>query len=294
MNSLSNAFQSAIPIVPQNPICPQSLQIEIPKKKFSDWSDQNHADSYRCMQRIAQIWKKEKMTDQYLIYGKVDSNFFNWEMVPYEKCATFIGRALQQIQVLWRIVFGGKEIAQKEREIQEKKYRQLLTKQEEKNRPLDFSHKGFDSFCRDDVIQKQIVIEGNRVNVLFNYAPIGFGGEKLHFLVVPKQHREAFTDVTESEYSESLRLTKKLVDHFTATRKTVKNVYLLNKTGIDAGQTLPHWHLHAIFSTNSTQDFWGKITVLKNILFGSTPMKKEALATRVDALKKELSSIQSH
>jgi diadenosine tetraphosphate (Ap4A) HIT family hydrolase len=58
----------------------------------------------------------------------------------------------------------------------------------------------------------------------------------------------------------------KLIDHFKIRRKTVKNVYLLNKTGIDAGQTVKHWHLHVIFSTNKAQDFWGGMTVIKNIL----------------------------
>ena len=62
------------------------------------------------MQRIARAWESSHFTHQYLIYGKVDSNAFNWEMVPYQKCRTFIGRAFQQLQVLWRIVFGGMRV----------------------------------------------------------------------------------------------------------------------------------------------------------------------------------------
>lgn len=87
-------------------------------------------------------------------------------------------------------------------------------------------------------------------------------------------------------------MTTKLVDHMTNSRKTVKNVYLLNKTGVDAGQTVKHWHLHVIFSTSTAQDFWGKITVIKNILFGSSPMKKDELAKNIGKLRAELSGLR--
>lgn len=86
-------------------------------------------------------------------------------------------------------------------------------------------------------------------------------------------------------------LTTKLVNHFTDTRKTIKNAYLLNKTGLDAGQTVKHWHLHVIFSTNVAQDFWGKVTGMKDILLGSSPMKKDVLAKRINALREELAQL---
>ncbi|MDP1879762.1 MAG: HIT domain-containing protein [Parachlamydiaceae bacterium] len=245
------------------------------------------------MQHIAQAWKSSNFTNQYLIYGMVDSNAFNWEMVPYKKCRTFIGRAFQQIQVLWRTVFGGVKVSEKEGKNQLKKYELLLSKSAETTEPSDVSSRSDDSFCKDDTIERQWVITGRKVNVLFNYAPIGFGGEKLHFLVVPKQHRETFTDVTQEEYCESLDLTGKLIDHFTTTRKTVKNVYLLNKTGVDAGQTVKHWHLHVIFSTNKAQNFWGRITVIKNILLGSSPLKRDELAKKVGELREELTAIKA-
>lgn len=244
------------------------------------------------MQRIAQAWKSGNVTNQYLIYGKIDSNPFNWEMVPYQKCRTFIGRIIQQLQVLWRTVFGGATVSEESGKNQAKRYEVLLNQSPEVIEPSNDPSKGNDSFCKDETIERQWVIKGKKVNVLFNYAPIGFGGERLHFLVVPKEHRETFTDVTQEEYCESLELTTKLVEHFGETRKTVKNVYLLNKTGLDAGQTVKHWHLHVIFSTNTAQDFWGKMTVIKNILLGSSPMKKDNLAKTVGALREELAPLK--
>lgn len=285
MNYLSNTLlanedRSLLAVIPDKQLLDQSLQLVAPNKRFSKWSQKDHADSYLFMHRIARAWRSSNLTDQYLIYGKIDSNPFNWEMVPYQKCRTWIGRVVQQLQVLWRTVFGG--ISQSPNQL---KKHELMLKITE---PAGVSSKSNDSFCKDETIKRQWVITGNKVNVLFNYAPIGFGGEKLHFLVVPKEHRETFTDVTKEEYCESLTLTKKLVDHFTETRKSVKNVYLLNKTGIDAGQSVKHWHLHVIFSTDTAQDFWGKITVIKNILLGSSPMRSEDLAKKVADFRKEL------
>ena len=65
----------------------------------------------------------------------------------------------------------------------------------------------------------------------------------------------------------------------------------MHKTGIDAGQSVKHWHLHVIFSTNTAQNFWGRITVIRNILFGSSPMKRDELARKVGALRLELARV---
>lgn len=287
----SHAVQPLQVRVPEKQLIDQSLQIVAPDKRFTDWTGQNHAESYEQMQRIAQAWKNSHLTDQYLIYGKSDANPFQWEIVPYQKCRTFIGRIVQQLQVLWRTVFGGMVVTKDSRQKQTKKYEELLNNLPAFNKPSKASNVSNDSFCKKDTIDRQWVVTGAKVNVLFNYAPIGFGGERLHFLVVPKEHRETFTDVTKDEYCESLELTTKLVNHFTNHRKNVNNVYLLNKTGQDAGQTVKHWHLHVIFSTNTAQDFWGKMTVFKNILLGSSPMKKDDLEKTVRALRAELAPL---
>jgi diadenosine tetraphosphate (Ap4A) HIT family hydrolase len=298
MNYLSNVIfknkdQSLSITVPSKQLLNRALQIQAPGKQFTNWSKQNHADSYSLMQRIAYVWNHSKLTDQYLIYGKIDSEPFRWEMVPYEKCHTSIGRAVQQLQVLWRTVFGGITVLEKNRKNQIQIYKLLLNTSPDTLKSSEGSGKSTDPFCKQDTIERQSVIIGKKVQVLFNSAPIGFGGERLHFLVIPKEHRETFTDVSKEEYCESLDLTKKLVNHFKNTRKEIKNIYLFNKTGIDAGQTIKHWHLHVIFSTNIAQDFWGNFTVIKNILLGSSPMKKEDFTKKVKDFRKEFASIQS-
>lgn len=296
MNCPSNILlktqdSSLLTLIPNKQLLSGSLQVSAPEKKFSELSSLDHENSYLFIQKIANVWKQSHFTDQYLLYAKVDEKPFHWEMVPYQKCRTFIGRAVQQIQVLWRTIFGGIEISKQEMQDQVQNFTHLLRTFPEISQSLDVPSQGSDSFCKTNTIDRQWVITGDKVNVLFNYAPIGFGGERLHFLVVPKNHRETFTDVTKDEYSESMTLTNRLIDHFTENRKTVENAYLLHKTGIDAGQTVKHWHLHVIFSMNKAQDIWGKFTVFKNILLGSSPMKKEDLALKVNSFREELNKI---
>lgn len=277
--------------IQEKPLMEKSLQVAVSGKSLTGWSNQDHADSHQLMQRVAQLWNRSGFTNQYLIYGKIDSGTFAWEMVPYKKCKTFLGRAIQQLQVLWRTVFGGIHVPEESRKHLAKSYSTELNKLNETPNLLNEPNISDDAFCKNETIERQWVITGKKVNVLFNYAPIGFGGEKLHFLVVPKNHREGFLDVTQEEYCESLDLSTKLVDKIKETRKDIKRVYLLNKSDVDAGQTVKHWHLHVIFSSTPSQDLLGKLTVIKNILFGSSPMEKNQLTNRVNQLRKELAPL---
>jgi len=251
--------------IPETQLLENSVQLTVPNKQLTEWTNQDHADSFDEMQKIAGSW------GQYLIYGK-DST---WELVPYEKCNWWFTRMFQQMKVLWRTVFGG--IKRSESSKIEQSYTVI--------KPTDN-----DAFCNKVTIDKQCVLTGKKVNVLYNYAPIGFGGEKLHFLVVPKRHAEKFTDVTKEEYCEALDLSTKLIKQLKKTRE-IKNVYFLNKTGIDAGQTVPHCNLQLILTTNSLQDICGKLTVVKNIVLGSSPMETRALAKRVTKFKDEFQEI---
>lgn len=282
---------SVLTVIPSQQLLDQSLHVVAPNKQFNSWKTQDHAESFDQMQRIAKVWKDNDITDQHLIYGKIKSDPFHWEMIPYQRCRTCIGRIIQQLVVLWRTVFGGFQITVDTVKKQLENYNSLLSKPVASIEPSRVSTPGDDSFCKEDTIDRQWVITGKKVNVLYNYAPIGFGGERLHFLVVPKAHREGFSEVTQEEYCESLELTTKLVEHVTKTRSEVLNAYLLNKTGLDAGQTVKHWHLHVIFTTNAAQDFWGKLTVIKNILLGSSPMSRDDLAKRVNELRTEFAAI---
>ncbi|PWU15022.1 MAG: hypothetical protein C5B45_03355 [Chlamydiae bacterium] len=99
-----------------------------------------------------------------------------------------------------------------------------------------------DAFCTQKIIEKQRVFEGRLINILYDYAPIG--PEKVHLLLVPKEHREKFSDLTKEEFLEIDDLSQKLI-HFYKDKNPDRRdsaVHVFDKTGALAGQTVPHWH----------------------------------------------------
>lgn len=279
--------------IPGEPLAKDALQVATQQSQsYAKWTAREHNTAFSLLQKIARVWKESGVADQYLIYGKqrVGLESFTWEIIPYSKSNHTLGRFWQQFLVLWNITFGRSPLSTTHRQQQLSRYRELF--KEYGVRPLELQKAvgGGDAFCQDEIIQKQQVFEGRSVRVLYNYAPIGFGGERLHFLVLPKAHKEKFTNLSLEEYEEASILSQKLICHFSASR-SIQEVYLFHKTGVDAGQTVPHWHLHVVLTTSKTQDIFGKLTVLKNMVVGSSPLKTEELKHKVDALKIELASL---
>ena len=54
--------------------------------------------------------------------------------------------------------------------------------------------------------------------------------------------------------------------------------------------SVSHWHLHVVGVTSTKDSFWGKIFVLKSMIFGSSPLSNQTLKERVERYKKELAS----
>jgi diadenosine tetraphosphate (Ap4A) HIT family hydrolase len=278
-------------IVPDCPIAEGSVKI-IPSsgiENFSEWRDCEARETYELIQQVVRIWKEKGITN-YLVYGKESNNSkspFGWEVVPYPSNGL---RFWKQFKVLWHITFGGACLPQIERHKIAKNFLQELDSfsctQAKQIESIDKAAKGNDAFCNPVVIQKQLVFEGKEVNVLYNYAPLVLDKEKLHFLVIPKQHRPGFSDLTESEYLESLDLSQKLVNFYKG--KGYHTTYLFNNTGKEAGQSVPHWHQHLVFTATKTQEFFVKLTVLKKMLFGASPLPSNELQMCVESLSKEL------
>lgn len=281
-------------IVPASPLASGSVKI-IPNsgsRNFSEWQGVNELETYELIQHVVRIWEKRGITD-YLIYGKESNNpesLFSWEIVPYPKNGW---RFWKQFKVLWNITFGGSCFPKVERnriakDFQKEKdlFSEAHTKQIE---TIQTIAQGKDAFCDQNVIDKQLVFEGKEIYVLYNYAPLALGEGKLHFLIIPKQHHSRFSDLTQTEYLESMQLAQKLVSFYKS--KGYQTAYLYDKTGAEAGQTVPHWHEHVVFTATKTQDFFGKLIVLKNMLIGSSPLPQKELRTRVQLLRQELSEV---
>ncbi len=259
------------------------------EESFSKWTEDEELESFQLIQRVVQIWQEKGITD-YLRYGKESSesnSVFGWEIVPYSKNAWSYW---QQFKVLWHTAFGGLYLSRAERlKITEdfQKDKELFSEPQIRQiKSIQEIVKGNDAFCNKQVIDRQVVFEGKEVRILYNYAPIVLGAGKLHFLVVPKQHRSGFSDLTETEYLEAMQLSQKLV-HFYG-NKGYHTAYLFDKTGARAGQSVPHWHEHVVFTATKAQEWFGRLSIFKNMLFGSSPLPEKELKSRVEALRTDL------
>lgn len=272
-------------IVPKCPLAEGSVQI-IPNEtniNFSDWSKEILEEAHDLTLRVTAIWEKKGITN-YLIFGKEDpKSLYIREIVPFKDEGN---RLFKQFKVIWNITFGGNCTPIEPQEKIGNDLSSLLETEPSLVVSESAETIGDDPFCKSEVIDKQLIISGNYVNVLYNYAPIGLGEKKLHFLIVPKKHKIKFSDLSKEEYLEASLLSQKLIKHFKN-----KSAYIFNKTGEEAGQTVPHWHEHLVFTSSDTEDFIGKLTVLKNLLFRSSPLSDEQLKSSVEELKEELSNL---
>lgn len=270
-------------VVPESPLAKGSLKIE-PKTtsvNLLEWSKDNEHEAYELIQKVVKVWKEKGVSD-YLIYTKGSSNAkrqFSWEIVPFEKSGLTFWK---QFKVLWNITFGSNRISENEREQIAKEWTTLPVKH-----PISVSKDNReDAFCNPDVIKRQLVYEGKEIYLLYNYAPISTTEGRLHFLLIPKKHRLNFSELTESEYSETNDFLKKLISYYRN-----KDYHIFDKNGSEAGQSVPHWHEHLVFTDSQTQEFLGKLIILKNMLIGTSPLSNEELENRVRSLRKELHPI---
>lgn len=283
-------------VLPHQPIKEGSVAVRsINQSDFLRWTLEDHVSGYWVLRRISSLWQSKNIC-QYLVYGNhTHSEPFKWEIVPYQTTSWKIARVWQQFKVLWNISFGA-SVRPLQNRLQESAF--FANKISDSPPPVTATAssvagatRSHDAFCQTAVIDRQRVLQGRTVNVLFNYAPIGFGGEKLHFLFVPKAHRERFSDVTVEEYMEACTLIQRVTQKLTSTRNGVQHAYLFHKTGTDAGQTVPHWHMHLIITTNPGQDWMGKLTVLKNMFWLASPLSGEELRNKVTQYRRELAGI---
>lgn len=233
-------------------------------------------ENFDTFKKLVQLWYKKGIAESYMV---LQVNKGPLQAIPYTKTESWLGRVWQQLQVLCRFTFGGLGLSPDRIKYLEDAYSDLGPLNDESVTKIE--EHAHCAFCERKVIDSQIVLNGNRVQVLYNYAPIGLGGERLHFLIVAKRHCPKFHQLTEEEYSEAMKLTQfvqeKVREHFNSEGNPIQKVYVYHKTGEDAGQSVPHWHMHLIMTQNGAQEWLGKLTVLRNILIGSFRLSAEAL-----------------
>ncbi len=276
------------------PECPLALgAVEIakvePLHNFTDWTKQEHFETYTLMRKVAQIWDEREVYN-YLMLGVQDyspaAKPFSWQMVPFPESES---KLLRQIAVIWHTFFGGSCLSLEDRHHEAIHYRHYVYESEQEWQPIDrkVCKNNEDPFLQSAVLAKQQIYEGKQVRVLYNYAPL----QPLAFLIITKEQRRSFQELTPQEYEEAQQVAQKIIAHYY--KQGHELAYLFHKTGSNAGQTVCHWHQHLIFPEERITSYWQGIYMLGKLLGSEAPLSDEELANRVEPLKNEFQTIFS-
>lgn len=265
--------------VPKRPLTFGAVQLSSRSASFFDWNDSDHLASFALMQKVIGVWQNRGVPN-YLRMAIVSKDSFSWELVPVPETKWQLWTGLQ---FMWRATFHSLKLSPSQCADQARALREEL---ELGSLAHSDSKSPGDVFCRDEVIQRQGVLEGREVRVLYNYAPIAPGPEKLHFLITPKEHRSKLADLTPSEYLEVMQFVRELTKHYFD--HGFSTAFLLDKSGKAAGQTVFHWHEHLIFTTTKKDEWFSRLIMIKNMVFGSSPLPSHEVQERVQYLRHEL------
>jgi histidine triad (HIT) family protein len=97
------------------------------------------------------------------------------------------------------------------------------------------------AFCCEQVLKNQKVYEDDLVIVLYTHKPI----TPCHFLIIPKRHAERFEALSGEESSHIFQVIKE-VDKAAQKVFATSSYLLLQKNGLEVGQTVPHVHFHYV------------------------------------------------
>ncbi|MGR3952480.1 MAG: HIT family protein [Chlamydia sp.] len=100
---------------------------------------------------------------------------------------------------------------------------------------------GYCAFCNEDVVDRQKFYEDDLIMALYTHKPILPG----HCLIIPKRHVERFELLTDEELMQTGSVIKK-VNLVASNLFNTSSYLILQKNGMEAGQTVPHVHFHYI------------------------------------------------
>lgn len=142
------------------------------------------------------------------------------------------------------------------------------------------------AFCDPDVLDRQKFYEDDLVLALYTHKPILPG----HCLVISKRHVERFELLTDEEITQIGRVIKK-VDRAVTKVFGTSSYLLLQKNGLEVGQSVPHVHVHYIprkEGDSSTLGFLVKMYVAN----AKGPISAEEMQEAVERLKQEMQEVK--
>lgn len=143
--------------------------------------------------------------------------------------------------------------------------------------PSSFSN--YCAFCDPAVLEKQKFYEDDLVFALYTHKPIVPG----HCLIVSKRHVERFELLTDREISQIGRVIKKVNEAVIKVFGTASYL-LLQKNGLEVGQSVPHVHFHYI-PRKAGDDSIVQFIVKMLIANAKRPISQDEMHETVEKLK---------
>jgi len=85
------------------------------------------------------------------------------------------------------------------------------------------------------------VYENKDILAFFTIGPVS----EYHTLVIPKKHYENIYDLPVEEFKKIAEVIKKITNHY-QNKLNIKEVNILNASGKNAQQSVPHFHVHIV------------------------------------------------
>ena len=239
-----------------SPISQGSVDVTYTPKTFLEWDNQDFSSSFLDIQRIARN-DLHCGYSSWLTYGDTQEIPFKWHVVPFNGESPDI---FKQVQVLWNITFPSGD-SQLPLEVFS------VSSEQNVNRPA--SH---NAFADREVIERQLIYEGDLIYVLYNYAPLS----EHHFLLIPKREALSFLNLTRDEYLEAEEIAQNILKYYSHLRG-----HLLDKNGKAAGQTVPHWHQHLILTEPGYYEWFTRLQFAARMILGASPLPINQLQEKV-------------
>lgn len=145
-----------------------------------------------------------------------------------------------------------------------------------------FSQSSFNdycAFCDPTVLKNQTFYEDDLVLALYTHKPILPG----HCLIVSKRHVERFEMLTDAEITQIGRVIKKVNQAVEKVFET-SSYLLLQKNGLEVGQSVPHVHFHYI-PRKAGDDSTIQFIVKMYIANAKQPISKDEMHETVEKLR---------
>lgn len=105
------------------------------------------------------------------------------------------------------------------------------------------------AFCTPTVLERQAIYASPISRVLYNFRPYFENG---HFMIVPKEHKDNFQDITWQEFQDMYQQARCL----TQIAEDTGTVLWFMQNGPQAGQTQPHIHFHVLLRSRQPWEFF--------------------------------------